>query len=86
MSAAEARRVALSVRSRPSGASVLVDGALLGSTPITLESPTDHEFQLTLEKPGHQPTRATVCPTCDAVLEFDLPAVPATDGSTSETP
>jgi hypothetical protein len=53
---------ALRVESRPSGAAVLVDGRVVGTTPLQVSDLEPGAHQVRLELPGHRPwaTTATV--------------------------
>lgn len=62
----------LSVRSRPAGASVLVDGRYVGQTPLEVEvgPGTEHEIQLT--KSGFEPASRKVAVATGEVKRLDL--------------
>ncbi len=50
------------VQSFPSGASVMLDGEEVGTTPVTLELPRKVTHRIVLEKPGYKATDATIAP------------------------
>jgi formylglycine-generating enzyme required for sulfatase activity len=66
----------LVLSSRPAGASVSVDGAFYGSTPVTMQLTSGVDHQIHLSKPGFLPTRKTLSLKADeeTQLSVDLPA------------
>jgi hypothetical protein len=67
------------IRSRPAGASVIMDGRQAGVTPLDTELPGGaHHMQLVLS--GHEPTARTftVVSGVDESLDLDLVAIPST--------
>lgn len=75
----ELRRVAgrLLVRTEPAGASVTVDDAFRGRTPVTLELSPEQAHRIELFKSGHEPAtrRVRVEPDADSRLEVTLAPV-----------
>jgi serine/threonine protein kinase len=57
-----AKTGALRVESRPSGAAVLIDGRVVGTTPLLISDLEPGQHQVRLELPGHRPwaTTATI--------------------------
>ncbi len=67
--------IVLSIASRPSGATVFLNGEDRGSTPRNLEVPrSDKQVTLRIERPGFQPLEKQVVP--DQARSFDLALVP----------
>ena len=55
-------RVDLTIRTTPSGASVVVDGEKLGAAPVTETFAADDEISVQLQKSGHESMTFTVTP------------------------
>jgi hypothetical protein len=57
-----AKTGALRVESRPSGAAVVIDGHVVGTTPLLISDLEPGQHQVRLELPGHRPwaTTATI--------------------------
>ncbi|HYF52236.1 MAG TPA: PEGA domain-containing protein, partial [Planctomycetota bacterium] len=63
----------LIVRSTPPGASLLVNGRMMGATPLTLDSVPAGSYGLRLEKEGCRPATLNVnVDSSDAVVEQQL--------------
>jgi serine/threonine protein kinase len=73
----------VNIRSTPAGANILINGELVGVTPLeNLSLVADQEYQIALEKDGARwRTRVTLDPdsvqNIDATLQRDRPAAPA---------
>lgn len=63
---------AVAIESEPPGAEVLVDGALLGRTPVLVPRPTSGERQVMLRLRGYQDARVVVVPTSSGELSVRL--------------
>jgi hypothetical protein len=50
-----ARRAALIVLSRPSGASVTIDGRRVGATPVTMQAVDAGTYVVRIQRPGYRP-------------------------------
>lgn len=48
------------IASDPAGADVLVDGSLVGQTPLNLEMKRKHDHLVTIQKPGYRPKSVAV--------------------------
>lgn len=78
VSRAEPPSASLAVRSRPEGASILVDGAIRGTTPAAIEVRPGRAMRVRLERPGFLPAVQTVrclpgdCGAVDLSLEPDV--------------
>lgn len=65
------------VRSKPSGATVLVDGKVRGRTPLRgLRLPPDRSYELTLSRADHEPWQTMIEPAAGKVLEVDATLAP----------
>lgn len=53
------------VDSQPSGAKVVVQGQVVGTTPATLQLPADQKVRIKLQKPGYQDKVFTVVPSTE---------------------
>jgi hypothetical protein len=69
------RAVAVEIQSSPSGATVSLDGAFRGTTPLRLTLPSPPKGTLTLTLPGHQPYQRALQPA-DRRLSCILQASP----------
>lgn len=58
------------VRSKPSGATVLVDGKVRGVTPITMELAAGRTYELALSHQGYEPWRTVIEPTVGKTQKF----------------
>lgn len=62
----------LSVRSRPAGASVLIDGRYVGQTPLEVEVGPGKEHEIQLTKAGFEPASRKVAVAAGEVKSLDL--------------
>lgn len=53
----------VTVQSFPAGATVMMDGERVGTTPLTLELPRKITHRVVLTKDGYKPVDATIAPT-----------------------
>jgi len=74
--ALERARARLRVRSRPSGARILVAGEPAGTTPATVSVPPEREIAVRVAKPGHAPVERRVRLTADARDELAVTLEP----------
>lgn len=66
----------IEISSSPLGAQVLHDGALLGSTPLTLAVPTDGHLDVQVTSEGHVPALLHLTPTSPARIVASLALEP----------
>ena len=64
--------MAVRIESDPPGADVLIDGALIGQTPLSLPRPTTGERAIVLRQRGYVDARVLVMPTTGEVLPVTL--------------
>jgi hypothetical protein len=76
--AAAPRSVHLALDTRPRGATVLVDGRAVGTTPFSEDIPAGSASRVyTLNKPGYEPVTATLDTAGDAARRIELRKLPA---------
>ena len=63
---------AVTIESDPPGADVLLEGALLGRTPVLVPRPAQDGREVVLRLRGYQDTRVMVLPTSGATLPVTL--------------
>ena len=64
--------MAVRIESDPPGAEVLIDGALIGQTPLSLPRPRTGEHAIVLRQRGYMDARVLVLPTTGEVLAVTL--------------
>ncbi|MEC7526209.1 MAG: serine/threonine-protein kinase [Myxococcota bacterium] len=62
----------IEISSDPVGAEVLLDGVMLGNTPLRVERPTDGTREVTLRLRGHQTTPVQISPQSGDALSITL--------------
>jgi hypothetical protein len=82
-SPAAASSGALAVTTDPSGASVYIDEALVGRTPLSLDGLAAGEHQVRISKPGYLENRRTVRVEAGVPLSLELRLTPDTSGATT---
>jgi hypothetical protein len=63
---------AVRIESDPPGADVLIDGALIGQTPLSVPRPSVGERAILVRQRGFSDARVLVLPTTDAVVSVAL--------------